>query len=81
MRLTAFGNLRLMQREAKRVRVLETDLKDLRTALQAAGNKQEELEKTKQDLDDLRQISGSYIQELNQLRLTLKRGLKPPRVE
>ena len=56
-------------------------MKDLRTALQAAGNKQEELEKTKQDLDDLRQISGSYIQELNQLRLTLKRGLKPPRVE
>ncbi|PMD60221.1 uncharacterized protein K444DRAFT_629622 [Hyaloscypha bicolor E] len=73
---TVKADAEILQKEAERVHGLETELNDLRTVLQAIGKAQEELEKTRQDLGDLRQLSGSYIKKLKLAKADAEKRLE-----
>jgi chromosome segregation ATPase len=51
-------------------------LNNLRTVLQATESVQAELEKTRQDLENLRQLSGSYIKELKTVKADTEKRLE-----
>jgi len=73
---TVKADAEILQKEAERVHGLEAELDDSRTALQATSKVQEELEKTRQDLGDLRQLSGSYIKKLKSAKADAERRLE-----
>ena len=73
---TVKADAETLRKEAERVRGLETELNDLRTALQATGSVQAELDKTKQDLEDLRQVSSSYIKDLKSAKAEVDKRLE-----
>lgn len=65
-----------LQKVAEWVCGLKTELNDLRTALQATGSVQAELDKTKQDLKDLRQVSSSYLRDLKSAKAEVDKRLE-----
>jgi DNA repair exonuclease SbcCD ATPase subunit len=73
---TVKADAETLRKEAERVCGLESELNDLRTALQATGSVQAELEKTRQDLEDLRQVSSSYIKDLKSAKAKVDKRLE-----
>ncbi len=70
------ADTKTLRKETERVRGLETELNDLRIALQATGNVQAELEKTRQDLEDLRQVLSLYIKDLKSAKAKVNKRLE-----
>ena len=73
---TVKANAETLRKEAERVRGLETELNNLRIVLQATGCVQAELDKTKQDLKDLRQVSSLYWAVLKSAKAEVDKRLE-----
>ena len=73
---TVRADAETLRKEAERARGLETEANDLRAALEATGSVQAERDKTKQDLEDLRQISSSYWAELKSAKAEVDKRLE-----
>lgn len=73
---TVKADTKTLRKEVERVRGLETKLNNLKTILQAIDNMQAELQKTRQDLEDLRQVSSSYIKDLKSAKAKVDKRLK-----
>jgi chromosome segregation ATPase len=58
------GNAEARRAEEARIQSIEQQLTKARSSLQAISGIEEELNKTQSDLSELREVSGSYIQEL-----------------